>query len=74
MSRTSFISVYESISGWKAVQYWWNAEHGGFWEPWQTGIGSYQTYEEAYQEAMDWAESEHLECQARWGKPSKKGR
>lgn len=55
-----FITVYESIGGWKAVHMWWNEEDGGFYEPWQTGLGAYATCEEAADEGRLWAECEDL--------------
>lgn len=57
----SYITVYESIGGWKAVQVWWNPEMGGFWEPWLPGVGTYETRTEAVVEGKMWAESEELE-------------
>ncbi len=57
----SYITIYESVGGWKAVQIWWNPEEGGFWEPYQTGCGGYATPEEAAQEAEQWAKDEGLE-------------
>jgi len=59
-----FITVYESIGGWKAVCYCWTDEDpdlGGFWEPWQTGYFGYATKEPAILEAKAWAEAEELE-------------
>jgi hypothetical protein len=56
-----YITVYESMGGWKAVEMWWNPEMGGFWEPWQTGICAYPTKEQAQVDAEDWAEAEELE-------------
>jgi hypothetical protein len=58
-----FISVYQPIAGWKAVEYWWNsdmADIGGFWEPWETGFCSYASRDEAIVEATMWAKSENL--------------
>jgi hypothetical protein len=55
--------VTEGGSGFFAVLIWWNAEDpvtGGFWEPWDTGIGRYATVGEAAVEARDWAEAEEL--------------
>jgi L-alanine-DL-glutamate epimerase-like enolase superfamily enzyme len=45
------IGVYNSIGGWKAVLY----DNNG---PIQTGIGAYETEEEAQREATEWAHSE----------------
>jgi hypothetical protein len=60
-----FITVYESVSGWKAVHYWFNDKEEdlpeGFWEPCNTGFGSYATKEEASVEAKEWAEAEGIE-------------
>ena len=61
----SYVTVYESITGWTAVQLWWNDEDkdlGGFWEPWNTGVGKYETKERAMIEAKEWAEAEEMEC------------
>lgn len=58
-----YITVYESIGGWKAVMVCWAQDKfGGYWEPEQTGVGAYGTREEAVQEAIDWAESEGIDC------------
>lgn len=54
-----YISTTEGVSGWFAVQYWWNPE--GFTEPYQTGFGRYVTQVEAEKEAKYWAEAEELE-------------
>lgn len=51
----NYITVYESVGGWKAVMIWWNPEMGGFPEPFQTGLGAYNTREEAECEARAWA-------------------
>lgn len=61
MSRKPFIAVTgPAISGYFAVLYTWNDEYGGF-EPYQTGIGRYQTKDEAVVEAKAWAAVEELE-------------
>lgn len=57
---SGFITVYKPIAGWKAVQYWWNSEAGGFWEPWQTGSFAFATKEEAEKDAKFWAEADDL--------------
>lgn len=59
--KPNFITVYKSIGGWKAVMLWWNPDMGGFWEPWETGLGGYETAAEAESEAKWWAEDEGLE-------------
>jgi hypothetical protein len=56
----SFITVYKPIAGWKAVQYWWNPDLGGFWEPWQTGFCAFNTEQSAIDDALFWAEMEDL--------------
>jgi hypothetical protein len=56
----SFITVYNPIVGWKAVQYWWNPDLGGFWEPWQTGFCAFNTEQSAIDDALFWAEMEDL--------------
>lgn len=62
-SKKSFITVTHGMSGYFAVQMWWNTDLGGFWEPWTTGAGRYATREEAHHEARMWAEMEELEYQ-----------
>lgn len=57
--KKPFITIYLSIGGWKAVHIWWNP--GGFWEPYQTGVGAYYTKEPAEAEAKAWAEDEGME-------------
>lgn len=60
-SHENFISVTHGGSGWFAVMYWWNPEMGGFWEPYNTGVGRYANKEEAIREGIEWAEAEELE-------------
>lgn len=54
-----FITVDKGMAGHFAVKMWWNGEeeHGGFWEPYDTGTGRYSTPEEAY----SWAKAEDLD-------------
>jgi hypothetical protein len=59
--RKPFITTTQGGSGWFAVHYWWNRDMGGFWEPWDTGIGRYSSEEKAIEEAKDWAEAEGME-------------
>lgn len=59
--KPNYVSVTHGMRGWFAVMLWWNPDLGGFWEPWQTGCGSYATPEEAEVEARAWAEDEGLE-------------
>ncbi len=58
-SKKSYITVTHGMRGYFAVQLWWNPE--GFWEPYQTGIGSYLTKAAAEPEAKQWAEAEEME-------------
>lgn len=59
--KPSYITVMSSMGGWKALLLTWNPDHGGFYEPYQTGLGAYATREEAVSEAKWWAENEGLE-------------
>ena len=56
----SFITVYRPVAGWKSVQYWWNLEEGGFWEPWQTAAYAFNTEEQAIADGLIWAEAEGI--------------
>ena len=55
------VTVTHGLRGYFAVLLWWNPEYGGFWEPWESGIGSYTTKSAAEEEAKDWAEAEGVE-------------
>lgn len=57
----SYVTVYESMGGWKAVLLWWNPELGGFWEPMQTGICGFNERADAVIDAKIWATEEGLE-------------
>lgn len=59
-STKPFITTTQGQSGWFAVKYWWNPEMGGFWEPWDTGIGRYQDEAKAIEEAETWAEQDEI--------------
>lgn len=56
--RSKFVTVSEGMSGHFAVIYWLNPDMGGFWEPYDTGIGRYPTEDEARVEAIVLSESE----------------
>lgn len=59
-----FITTSQGMAGWFAVHLWWNDREkdiGGFWEPWDTGMGRYATKAEAEDEGRRWAETEGLE-------------
>jgi hypothetical protein len=58
--RGQFVSVTEGMSGHFAVIYWWNKDMGGFWEPYDTGIGRYATEDEARVEAVVLSTSEDI--------------
>lgn len=60
-AKCAFVTVYQPIAGFKAVQYWWNAEEfGGFHEPWQTGFCAYGERARAVDDAISWARAEEL--------------
>lgn len=59
MIPKDYITVTRGMRGYFAVHVTWNLE--GFWEPQQSGVGSYATAEEAEVEAKMWARSEGLE-------------
>ncbi len=59
-----YITTTSGLRGFFAVMMHWNNDDGGvsgFWEPYQTGIGSYKTSAEAAVEGRDWAMAEELE-------------
>lgn len=60
-ARKDYITVTRGLRGYFAVHVWWNPEHGGFYEPWQSGVGSYDSAKDAAVEAQQWAEAEGLE-------------
>lgn len=52
--HTLYVTITRGMRGWFAVMMWWNdiePDLRGFWEPWQSGIGSYETPEGANKEA-----------------------
>lgn len=57
-----FITTTKGMSGYFAVMYHWSkTEHGGFWEPYDTGMGRYATKAEAEAEAIAWSEMDQLD-------------
>lgn len=58
-TRKSYVTTTRGMRGWFAVLIWWNP--AGFWEPYQSGIGSYETSEGAAEEGREWALAEELE-------------
>lgn len=59
--KKGYITTGRLGSGYAALQLFWDPEHGGFWDVWQTGYGRYATKAEAEAEARSWAKSEKLE-------------
>lgn len=59
-----FVTITHGMRGYFAVHLSWNSDHGGFYEPWQSGFGSYATPQEAEPEARRWAETEEIEFKA----------
>jgi hypothetical protein len=60
----SYVTTYESVGGFKAVQIWLHPAEDGlpaFWEPYETGLGAYASHEAAEVEAREWAASEGLD-------------
>jgi hypothetical protein len=53
-----WITVTSGMRGYFAVMLW---DGMGFEEPWETGMGSYDTPEQAAIEAKQWAEAEGIE-------------
>jgi hypothetical protein len=41
--RKPRVTIAKGLRGYFAVLLHWNLEHGGFWEPEQSGVGSYAT-------------------------------
>lgn len=56
--RGKFVTVTQGMSGWFAVIYWWNPAMGGFWEPWDKGIGRHELEDDARVEAIGLAAAE----------------
>lgn len=56
----NYITTTRGMSGYFAVMFWWDPEPG-FWEPYQVGIGCYETRKGAIEEAKQWAKAENLE-------------
>ena len=56
-----YITLSEGLRGFYAVMMWWNPDDGGFWEPWISGVGSFDTEDGAIEEGKAWAEAEDIE-------------
>lgn len=54
-----FTTVSFGMRGYFAVLMCWDED--GFWDVWQSGIGSFKSHEGAAREARDWAAAEELE-------------
>lgn len=65
-NKERHITIYRSVSGWKAIHYWWNDEESpgsktrGFWEPWETGSFGFKDKEKAIDDAKAMAQIEGL--------------
>lgn len=55
----SYVTTTSGMRGYFAVLMFW--DEAGFWDVWQSGIGSYNSHEAAVREAKDWATAEELE-------------
>lgn len=53
--RATHVTVMEGMSGYFAVVLWHNPYMGGFWEPWDTGIGRHASCASAVIEAKQLA-------------------
>lgn len=59
--RANHVTITKGLRGYFVVLVWWCPDHGGFWEPLQSGVGSYETAKEAEPEARAWASDEGVE-------------
>lgn len=62
-----YITTTKGMSGHFAVMMWYNnrdEDYGGFWEPYDTGVGRYATRDEAINEAKSWAAAEGVQYRA----------
>jgi len=58
-----YVTVTEGGAGFFATLVWWNPDMGGFYEPYETGVGRYRSEREAIPEALEWADAEGVEFQ-----------
>lgn len=59
-----FVTITHGMRGYFAVLMTWSEYPDcdeGFYEPWNSGFGSYKAYAEAVPEARQWAEAEECE-------------
>lgn len=61
-SRNHYITIYKSITGWKAVMRAEYEDSPGVWFPdnVQTGLGAYSNPEDAREEGKRWAKEEEI--------------
>jgi hypothetical protein len=59
-AKTPFVTVYQSIGGWKSVLMSWE-EDMNCYTPWQTGHFGYADKKRAEDDARDWADAEEIE-------------
>lgn len=60
LTHARHVTVTHGMRGYFAVLVWWNPD-GGFWEPWESGCGSYSNPDEASTEGRAWAAAEGVE-------------
>jgi hypothetical protein len=58
-NKEAFITVYEPVSGYKAVLMVWD-EECKMYVPWSTGFLAYGTKEEAIKDGVEWAVDEGI--------------
>lgn len=56
--KSPYVTISHGMRGYFAVLMHWHID--GFWEPLQSGVGSFKTSEGAVEEAKIWAESEEV--------------
>lgn len=60
LTKAPFVTVYQSIGGWKSVLMSWE-EDMNCYTPWQTGHFGYADKKRAEDDARDWADAEEIE-------------
>lgn len=58
--KDHWLDLTQGMSGHFAVEMWLNPDMGGFPEPWDSGIGRYETAKEAWEEAKIWAKESEI--------------
>ena len=64
-SERRYVTITKGGAGYFATLIWWNPDMGGFYEPYDTGVGRYRTQAEAVPEAVAWAEAEGIPFELR---------